>query len=80
MFNVKVSRFPQWRIPSDLISMTKHDFMILFFFVGMIGVYFVGHILEATKAWSHVYFTISLVSFLGTFVFAMLGSGKKIEN
>jgi len=47
---------------------------------GMIGVYFVGHILEATKAWSNIYFTISLVSFLGTFVFALFGSGKKIGS
>lgn len=46
----------------------------------MVGVYAVGDVLESTKSWTTVYFTLSIVSMAGVVVYALFGSGKKIET
>lgn len=47
-------------------------------FAGFVGVYLTGHMLETTGNWSSVFYTISVVSFIGLVSFTCLGSAKRV--
>lgn len=49
-----------------------------FLFVGFVGVYLAGYMLELTGSWSAVFNVTAVINLCGITVFALFGSGKPI--
>ena len=45
---------------------------------GFIGVYMAGYTLEVTKSWGTVFLQTAVVHVIGTTLFLIFGTGKKI--